>query len=273
MSDSLTRLILRAQGKLTAPFAVAEPRLASLHETDAAANGLAALEWAAEGTVAEDERPEHPATRPSEASPLERAPARDAYETGRPSFGPSATAVRGGRVGGAAAAGASAPVQPPSIAVADRPVERPDNEVAETRVLGNLPAATAPGDAPPVKAAPQSRDAPRVFAPLAAGSRSDNRPAPRQAPLAAVNAVRTQQASRATPGAAASASSRTERAALARPARSSDAPDAAPTVRITIGTVEVHAVPPRAPPPRPSVPRRPETSLADYLARRGGRSR
>jgi hypothetical protein len=54
-------------------------------------------------------------------------------------------------------------------------------------------------------------------------------------------------------------------------------PTPAPEVRITIGTVEVHAIPPRPSSPspapqRPSAARRPGTSLAEYLGKRAGRS-
>jgi hypothetical protein len=46
----------------------------------------------------------------------------------------------------------------------------------------------------------------------------------------------------------------------------------APEVRISIGVVEVHATPPRPLPTRPPPARQPSTTLAEYLARRAGRS-
>lgn len=41
-----------------------------------------------------------------------------------------------------------------------------------------------------------------------------------------------------------------------------------PDVHISIGRVEVHAAPARPAPGHPAAPRRPQQSLADYLARR-----
>ncbi len=48
-------------------------------------------------------------------------------------------------------------------------------------------------------------------------------------------------------------------------------PDAPPVVKVTIGRIEVRAVTPNPPKPRPAAPvRRPSLSLGDYLKRRGG---
>ena len=44
----------------------------------------------------------------------------------------------------------------------------------------------------------------------------------------------------------------------------------APTVRVTIGRVEVRAIQPSPEPPTPSAPRGPRLTLDDYLRERGG---
>jgi hypothetical protein len=79
-------------------------------------------------------------------------------------------------------------------------------------------------------------------------------------------------------GAAASPATRAQSDSIgARMGWARDEPTPAPEVRITIGTVEVHAIPPRPSSPSPapqrsSAVRRPGTSLAEYLGKRAGRS-
>jgi len=135
--------------------------------------------------------------------------------------------------------------------------------------------ATGPrqSSAPP-RAAERPADA-RDASPQAAGDDADRRTVQSRIAVEAVPAVSAPAAPRwsRTDDPAFYPPTRTQSDPIGRwTARTRDEPTPAPDVRITIGVVEVHAVPPRSSPPRPVTARRPGTSLAEYLGQRTGRS-
>jgi len=238
VTDSLGRLVLRAQGRLP----VAAPLLRSRYADE----GRAELAWGEE--VGETTAPtaERPAPRPTVAAalaPLARGRAPEVSS-------PSASDVLLPTV-----ADVTMPPEPiparqdrqPASPVAARPV------IAAPAISDGARTQTSSGAAPPAprglpEAVPPDRPgltpAPRIAQPSAAAARTEYARAPIQPTFA-------QQSRPAQP--------------LQR--------SAPPEVRISIGRVEVHAaapVPAMAPLPSRSAPaRRPAVSLADYLAERG----
>lgn len=239
MSDSLTRLVLRAQGRLP----IAEPLLPSRcapvlapDPDDTAAGETTAVQLLSRSEPQREQLlPRHtqsplrlPVTSPS-------VPRRAEWES-PPSPEPGA-------------------IPPPTL----EPI----------RVTRETPAAVPPSfarenqhdDTPSDRRAPGlpsgqlERPAPRPASDvLAAETYTPPRPGDR-APELPLRTVRTAPQTAVLPPASSGV-----------PLRA-----VAPEVRISIGTVEVHAAPPRPSPVRPPPARRPTVSLADYLAQRSGK--
>jgi hypothetical protein len=282
MSDSLTRLILRAQGRLPAEVVTAAPLLASRHENDAGPASAEAQPRIAYGVEVEAD---------SVDRPVGMSPHRAAHDAGSPPEG----LIRRERMSndpGEHAGNASRPVPP----VATPPITIPSSasmhgtngrdriaEGAERTRTDNLARFTTPDRSPMGRGEKSdtlsSHQAPS--APRADGETIDppvSSPTIAQIDTAQRSAAEPVRYQFAPPRAVGSPpvkpvftpSVRTQPEPIA--ARLRDEPPATPDVSITIGLVEVHAVLPRASPPRPTAARRPGTSLADYLAQRSGRS-
>jgi hypothetical protein len=271
VTDSLTRLVLRAQGQL----AIAEPLLPTRHEP---AGIIGVPDWQAPATF-ESEAPASPATgwraprirapapqpeyRPRAGSaaalvdplveevPGQGEPAQQRIEPGRPA---SRTAVAADQTPGSpevAAQGISSPNGSPEVVA------------VSAEVLPRYSAAALPAAPISDRFADHSAVAPSLSEP--AGVASDMTPsAPRSAPGIAPERLWLPDAPARLP-------------AIGRAAVPADFPvrqmqAAAPDVQISIGVVEVHAAP-RRPAPVRAAPARPrQVSLADYLAQRRGRS-
>lgn len=252
MSDSLTRLILRAQGALSR----IEPLLPSRY--GAPVPGLMDLD---EGLPAMQRPPALPEALDTTAEPL----AVVAAPVPRP------------------AAATDDPVEPPNpyAIVADmpsRPQVVPDTVPSgEQRTRLRTPAQQPEDDAP---AAAPTRIA-RAATP-SPGLRSEpNRPNALAVNVEAGKLAETAVRPTGRTGADQAAQSPPPgrppiqpMGSAYRPAaeKAMPAPSGRPEVRISIGRVEVHALPPPPRTVRQAPPRRPTVSLADYLARRGGRA-
>ena len=168
-----------------------------------------------------------------------------------------------------------APVDGPSVTPPEAGARRsePSHESPVVKVTA-VPSA-APGKGPPVSLHNQivesDRHAARVFS-------SDKRPEERRSEATAVQEraitppprlVESQQATpmpaRVTPP------SLLSRGQQGRPGDAAGLTSPEPPVHVTIGRIEVTALPPSSPTGRKSAPRPPSMSLADYLARRQGR--
>jgi hypothetical protein len=282
MSDSLTRLILRAQGRLPAGVVTAEPLLVSRHESDPGPGSADAPPWIAHEVEVETG---------SVGRPMGLSPHHAAHHTESPREGrigresmsndPSEQAANDPRPVLAIATQAGASM--PDTKGRDRTAEGPERR----RTNGVAPFATpdrSPVDAGDKNDTPLPHQAPST--PQADGTTTDphfsshpidqvqtGQPlSPRQ--LAAepfrYQVVPPRAAGSPPVKPVFTPAVRAQSQPIA--ARPGDEAPAARDVSITIGLVEVRAVPPRASPPRPAAPRRPGTSLADYLAQRSGRS-
>jgi len=267
VTDSLTRLVLRAQGQLP----TAEPLLPSRHEP-AGIRGVP--DWEAPGTF-EPEAPASPATgwqaprirppapqqeyRPRVGSaaalvdplveevPGEAEPAQQRIEPGRPA---PRTAV-------------AADQTPGSPEVAAQGISSPNGSPEVVAVSLRHSAAALPAAPISDRFADHSAVVPSLSEP--AGVASDMTPsAPRPAPGNGPERLWPPDAPARLP-------------AVGRAAVPADFPvrqmqAAAPDVQISIGVVEVHAAARRQAPVRPAPARPRQVSLADYLAQRRGRS-
>lgn len=260
MTDSLTRLVLRAQGRLP----VASPRLASryaeaaadaawgehINETVAAPHIAGVRTSPASQTVAPASRsltsertrePSHPQARHGASRPIVQTSAERRLSVASTHIQPQSehSSVR-----------AAVPLGDAFPAVARVPAERPPVSPTPMSVqpvmasLDPLPMVVTPIDAALAEMAP-----PEI------AQRGEN-----AAPVGPVSEFRPRQTSAGR-----------ETAERQLPDITPSQGAAAPEVRISIGRVEVHAVPPPAMPvsPRPTRARRPTISLADYLADKG----
>jgi hypothetical protein len=268
VSDSLGRLILRAQGRLP----TVEPLLPSRYAA-AQASGVA---WAEQTVEVDPLAPAQPAVasrtapRPSPSSENRLSPPDR--------IGLPAAASMGGRIKG----------QTPSMRAATGALEPP----AQARISGepsSPPLAVPPGAFPDDPLFAPAVVVSAELRPTAADRPGMSEPE-RLAPTEIVSGAPTlQPAPPLTPELiprrtfALSAAERLEPRGTpdlpSRPARPSPlAPGtgeglAPPEVKISIGRLEVHAAAaPRPLPARQSAVRRPTVSLADYLAKRGGKA-
>ncbi len=249
MSDSLIRLVLRAQGRLP----VAEPLLPSRY----AAAPLSGL-----SEVTGVEPITDPVTRDRDRSPIRPPIPPDPLfpaSSGPPT--PSAApplARRDGRSEGDAPVAGGSPVGPIADALPSPLVTVPPQPV---RVLARMPLDQAPRPEPSVHAvAPPAPLSPSPTSSEWASPRSKSAdPAPAnldRRPSAGVSPFLAREA--------ALAGARTAAIETPRP----ETPALAPDVHISIGRVEVHAAPERPAPVRAAAARHTGLSLADYLARR-----
>ena len=169
-----------------------------------------------------------------------------------------------------------APVDEPSVVLPETGARgtEPSNESPVVKVTA-VPSA-APGEGPPVSLRNQivesDRHAARVF------SRDNARPEERrsEATAAQERAItpppRLVEAQQATPmSARVTPPSLVSTGQQGRPGDAAGLTSPEPPVHVTIGRIEVTALPPPSPPGRKSAARPPSMSLADYLARRQGR--
>ena len=169
-----------------------------------------------------------------------------------------------------------APVDAPSVVLPETGARgtEPSNESPVVKVAA-VPSA-APGEGPPVSLRNQivesDRHAARVF------SRDNARPEERrsEATAAQERAItpppRLVEAQQATPmSARVTPPSLVSTGQQGRPGDAAGLTSPEPPVHVTIGRIEVTALPPPSPPGRKSAERPPSMSLADYLARRQGR--
>ena len=245
MSGSLTRLVLRAQGRLP----VAEPLLPSRYATGPQAAGFSedvGIELAAQ-----------PSSSPGEpAIPVARTVPASAPAALRPSIGArSETVAEASESPPLAEARRTAPGTAPRPTIAERPAAASS---PPRRVLtAPEPAHAAPLEPlryPDTPSRRNSEAAPPGAAPVTAIEPAlripDRRPSPGVSPFLAREA--------------ALAAARSARIETPR----SETPASAPDVHISIGRVEVHAATARPAPVRVAPARHSGLSLADYLARR-----
>jgi hypothetical protein len=264
MTSSLARLVLRAQGQLP----VAEPLLPSRFEPAGPASATT----------------DPLATEAGSSEPALAPPARAMRHAPQPSTGPETPPTPQARraLAGqdATEAEAESPVSVSFLSPADmapQPVHAPPLP-STTPFAIEASAAVTPGRAQAspstVPAAPVTAAAPLAEAeqPELTARIAVSRPRPTASGAHFEAESRQPAAHRPRPAAAAFVPSPTEIPSSARPpaphAAGSPASVRMPDVQISIGRVEVHAVPARAAPVRTAQARRPPLSLAEYLAQR-----
>ena len=258
MSGGLLRTVLRAQGRLP----VAQPLLPSRFAPPAAAPAGPLEAWhevAPDPMSPADAAPPSAFTRPSaeETEPTATAPASMTESAGAPLAVRASPAPRDIAVAKESLRDTSPAARPPGPAV----LAAESYEARSARA-----AAPHPRRLPTPTAAPLSSEL--VFqqtAPLQpATDASDPLTPAQEARRAAERRLPTldRQPTALRPATAETAATRaTQPVAAATSVRM-------PDVHISIGRMEVHAAPARATPPRPDPARRPQQSLADYLAQR-----
>jgi hypothetical protein len=252
MSDSLTRLLMRAQG---APPTV-EPVLPSRYAAPAPEPML----W--EPSEPLPAIPE-PAAMPGVFDVTEERPV--AAEVSPPAPKPMPSADEPVEPVVSSAAIASAPSRPGNTPPAEPLPEQP------TQL--RLPAQPLRSEAPivvPVRVAYIDREPEQPEEAFAVEGSAGNRAA--KAPHAVEATAPERQLPNSRPRGASRGAPVSGNARVVAPEDIMPAGPGRPEVRISIGRVEVHALPPPARPVRMAPPRRPTVSLADYLARRSGRA-
>jgi hypothetical protein len=270
MSGSLARLVLLAQGQLP----VAEPLLPSRFAPVVPQGQATAVDpWP---EIAADSEP---TPAPSAPSHVQRAPAasgRTAAETGlsaptgfgatpfaeHTSFGEKGVAADRTQAGHPASADLTVPfgIRETAVPIARLPDPAPTEAAMPRPQQGMRPEVHA---APPASATDRSAHA---AAPVSAHAIAPDRSAHSVPPVTATDHAAEPIPAGRRPPVAFNLNPATTSAA--RPTPAASAPARAPDVHISIGRLEVHAGPARAAPARPAPPRRPQQSLADYLARR-----
>jgi len=266
MSDSLTRLILRAQGRL----AVAEPLLASRYESpDAGGSGRVASEMEEVGETtpaAPPAAPVPPARATDHAPPTAIArPVAPVFDRAAAHGPPPLVLDRATR---------AAPPDPPLAAASARDADASRAPPAAARPLTHRDVAVTTRPTHDIASAASAE-----FAATSEAARSNAAPPNREtrhlasAQSALPHTAGSPRAPSARLIAEARPAARVQAAAPPTPSPRSAAPltAAARDVQISIGVVEVHATPPRTPATRPGASRAPAISLGDFLARRGGR--
>jgi hypothetical protein len=275
VSDSLGRLILRAQGRLP----TVEPLLPSRY-ADAQAP---AVDWLEQTVDVDASAPVQPdvagrrappelarsfASRPSpQPRRLPAAPSTGGRIEEQMASARAATGTSEPRVQARLSGRPSIPGEPGSPLLDPAPGGLPDDPSFSPAVFVAAEVHPAAADRPGM-----SEPEPELLAPAVIVSEPPARQpaAPLTPELIPQRAFAASAAERLEPPGARGLPSRPARPI--RPAADTTQGSALPEVRISIGRVEVHAAAPRPLPARQSAVHRPTVSLADYLAKRGGKA-
>ena len=250
MSDFLTRLVQRQTGTL----ATIQPRTRSMFDPAMKQPDQPISDLPVIDRVASSDAPRQPAEAPRH-SIASMHPVPTAFHVQR-------------RI--------EAPVEGPSVTLPETGARAAESSHESPRVKATAVPRTAPGEGTTVSLRNQilesNRYAARLFPSNNARPEERLSEAPAWLERAVVPPPRLIEAQQATPMAA-----RVTPPSLLSTGQQGQRGDAAgatspePPVHVTIGRIEVTALPPSSPPGRKSSARPPSMSLADYLARRQGR--